>query len=203
MIKLKDILNESKWTATSENLDQIMKNLFLGPDAQEILDEVLPKVSSVSNAVNLINQNRKKLAELLTKYDYTQLWNDNTKDYDHDLNLYIKAADSVYNSTETQTIINNVIMDVINNLSIVQLGLIKTSWSIKSKETIKANIKHSIAKIALQDIFRIKSDEPGNNFAAALTTPAFEMLAKKETVYNSDPLTDSIYNTLDNKLSIF
>lgn len=206
MIKLKDILNESKWTATSENLDQIVRNFHMKPENQKILDEMLPKISSVSTAVNLINQNRKKLASLLTKYDYTSKWNDDTKDWDHDLTLYIKAADSIYNSTETQTIINNVIMDVINNLSTAQYSIVRGLWVIQSEKTLKEKIKKNIASITLQDLFRIKSDEPGQYYASALAGSALEAkIHKNETLYNSDSLTDSIYNTLNNefKISIF
>ena len=206
MIKLKDILNESKWTATSENLDQIVRNLSLKPENEKILNEILPKVSSVSTAVNLINQNRKKLAGLLTKYDYTSKWNDDTKDWDHNPDLYIKAADSIYNSTETKTIINNVIMDVINNLSTLQYNIVKGLWVIQSEKTLKEKIKNNIASVTLQDLFRIKSDEPGSQYASALTHSAIEVKAyKNETLYNSDSLTDSIYNTLNNefKISIF
>ena len=201
MIKLKDILNESVWEARFDSANHIIHNVitkYMDDTGKKILKELLPKISNVSIAIEQINQNRKELANILTKNGFKGDYLPNSGRIDpNDLNIYINAAEEVYNSSATQTVINNTITEVIDNLSTDQYAKLKGAWTFSFKSTLEERISKTIMKQAHMDIYSITSVEnPKYGYSTALNSAFFR---SKGTLFNVSSLTDSIYNTI-NKL---
>jgi hypothetical protein len=198
MIKLKNILYENVWKAESSTANHIINNVitrYMSDTGKKIMKELLPKISNVPIAIKQINKNRIQLANILTKNEFNgdYLPNSGRMDPD-DLNIYINAGETVYNSSSTQTVINNTITEVINNLSSTQYMTLKGLWTFKSESTLKEQISNSVLKQTHLDIYSITSD---NRYSSALNTTYFN---SKESLLNISPLVDSIYNTIDNAL---
>jgi hypothetical protein len=201
MIKLKDILNEAKWESEESSAKHIIHNAitrYMSDTSKKIMDELLPKILNVPNAIKQINQNRKQLANILTKNGFKGEYLPNSRKMDpNDLNIYKNAAETVYNSSATQTVINNTIAEIIDKLSSPQYLALKGLWTLKLESTLKEQISKAVRKIAHMDVYSITSTEnPRYGYSTALNSIYFD---SKRTLFNVSPLVDSIYNTI-NKL---
>lgn len=198
MIKLKDILNEDVWEAKESSTNYIINNViipYMDDTGKKIMKEILPKISYVPNAIKQINQNRKELANILTKNGFKGEWIPSSGKMDpNDLNIYKNAAETVYNGSTMQTVINNTIAEVIDKLSSPQYLALKGLWTFKSKSTLKEQISKAVMRLTHTDIYSITSN---NTFSSALNTTYFD---SKGTLFNTSPLVDSIYNTINNLL---
>lgn len=201
MIKLKDILNEANWEGEESSAKHIIDNAtrYMSDTSKKIIDELLPKISNVPNAIKQINQNRKQLANILTKNGFEGEYLPNSRKMDpNDLKMYKNAAETIYNSSATQTVINNTITEVIDKLSSSQYLALKGFWTFKSESTLKEQISKAVRKIAHMDVYSITSTEnPRYGYSTALNTAYFD---SKGPLFNVSPLVNSIYNTINNLL---
>jgi hypothetical protein len=202
MIKLKDILNESMWEGKSVGVKYIVNNAlrYMNDEVKQTVKEILPKISDITNIARQLNSNRQKIADIMTKQGFS---GDPISDYDQnikpiDLKIYKNAAKIIYNNSSTQTLINNTITEVINNLSTKQFISIKGIWMFQSEVTLKEKISKAIQKIAHMDMFKIQNPET-RSYSSMLNKTFIKFQTKDQPIFNDIILVDSIYNTI-NKL---
>lgn len=202
MIKLKDILQESKWEGKSVGVKYIVNNAlkYMNDEVKKTVKEILPKISDITNIARQLNSNREKIADIMTKQGFSgdpiSEYNRNIKPID--LKIYKNAAEIIYNNSSTQTLINNTITEVINNLSTKQYVIIKGIWAFQSKDALKEKISKAIQKIAHMDMFKIQNPET-RSYSSLLSKTFINFQKKDQPIFNDTILVDSIYNTI-NKL---
>lgn len=202
MIKLKDILNEAKWEGKAIGIKYIVNMALrhMKDDVKKTVKEILPKISNSTNIAHELDNNRVKIANIMTKQGFS---GDPISEYNLDikpidLKIYKNAAEIIYNNSSTQTLINNTITEVINNLSTKQYAIIKGLWMFQSEASLKEKISKAIQKIAHVDMFKIQNPET-RSYSSMLNKTFVDFQKKDQPIFNDSILVDSIYNTI-NKL---
>jgi hypothetical protein len=202
MIKLKDILNEAKWEGKAVGINYIVNMALkhMKDDVKKTVKEILPKISNSTNIARELYNNRVKIANIMTNQGFSgdpiSKYNLDIKPID--LKIYKNAAEIIYNNSSTQTLINNTIVEVINNLSTKQYAIIKGLWMFQSEASLKENISKAIQKIAHMDMFKIQNPET-RSYSSTLNRTFVDFEKKDHPIFNDSILVNSIYNTI-NKL---
>ena len=178
-------MNEAKWEGKAIGINYIVNMALkhMKDDVKKIVKEIVPKISNSRNIALELDNNRVKIANIMTKQGFS---GDPISEYNRDikpidLKIYKNAAEIIYNNSSTQTLINNTITEVINNLSTKQYAIIK-----------------AIQLIAHIDMFKIQNPET-RSYSSMLNKTFVDFQKKDQPIFNDSILVDSIYNTI-NKL---
>ncbi len=201
--QLRKILNESKWEGKSVGIKHIMNNAFkyMNDEGKKTVKGILLKIPNITSVIPKLDSNRQKIANIMTEQGFN---GDQYFDYKYgilpnDLKIYRNAAETVYNSSITQTFINNIITQVINNLSKKQYVILKGLWVLKFETTLKENISKAIQKIAHMDTFKIQNTET-KYYSTTLNRVFKEFEKMGDPVFDDTILVDSIYDTINELL---
>ena len=195
MIKLKDILNESKWEGKSIGIKGIIGNAlrYMNDTARKTVKQSINKMGDVTFIARKLDSNRKRIADIMTNQGFTD---ENPVD---SLKIYKNAAEIVYNNNETQNFINNIITDIIDVLSVTQNITLKAILAIQSESSLKEKISQSIQKIAHADSFKIQNPA-GTRYSHTIHKAYLDAEKNNENVFNDTALVNSIYKTINNLL---
>ena len=201
--QFRKILNESEWEGKSVGITYIMNNAFnyMNDESKKTVKGILPKIPIIKSVIPELDSNRQKIANIMTQQGFS---GDQISEYNlgikpNDLKIYRNAAETVYNSSTTQTFINNIITQVVNNLSPKQYIILKGLWAIKSQTTLKENITKAIQKIAHLDTFKIQNPTT-KTYSPTLNRTFIEFEKMGDPVFDDTILVDSIYDTINELL---